>query len=140
MLCRRSWQNWPLLMYLYIGFLYTPAHTPRSYTPTHWNHFSQQTTCSQIFVSGSALSNPSKTQPHLPAKRGMTPVDVQPSLFLSLQSPETAAWELALVGDGGIVKEEGGRRGGQESEQGVRMGWWGGSRLCPVTTLTDGIT
>lgn len=38
----------------------------------------------------------------------MTPVAVQPSLLLSSQGPETAPQELALVVDGGIVKEEGG--------------------------------
>lgn len=54
------------------------------------------------------MGNPSKTWSRLPTKEAMTPVAVQPSLLLSSQGPETAPQELALVVDGGIVKEEGG--------------------------------
>lgn len=131
MLSRRSWQNWPLILYLYMGFLSIPgSHSllPHSHS---LESLPKQTTCSHRPVVGSASHNPSKTQLRLPSKEGMTLMVVQPSRFLSSQAPETAAQQVAIVVDGGIVKEEGGR-GRSLSEEAV---WDDGKGLGYVLSL-----
>lgn len=71
MLLRRSWQNWALIMHLYIGFFAIPiSHSPLPLSCS-LESLPKQTTCSQILVSGSALGTPSKMQPLLPTKEDM---------------------------------------------------------------------
>lgn len=118
MLSRRSWQNWPLILHLYIGSLSIPG----SHSPLPHSHplepLPKQTTCSHRPVVGSASHNPSKTQPRLPSKEEMTLAVVQPSRFLSSQAPQVAPQQVAIVVAGGIVQEEGGR-GRSLSEEAV---------------------
>ena len=131
MLSRRSWQNWPRILHLSVGFLSIPgSHSPLPHSHS-LESLPKQTTCSHRPVVGSASHNPSKTQPRLPSKEGMTLMVVQPSRFLSSQALEAAPQQVAIVLDGGIVKEEEGR-GRSLSEEAV---WDDGKGLGYVLSL-----
>lgn len=111
-----------------LAFSPTHLHSPLPYSCS-LESLPKQTTHSHILASGSALGNPSKTQPHLPSKEAKIPV----------AEASDGPQELALDVAGRIMKEEEGRRGGWESKRRGGTGWQSGSRLCSVTAVTDSI-